>query len=245
MRAILTYHSIDDSGSPISMPPARFHAHVRWLAAGHVNVVALDALVRGGGGGSAVALTFDDGFVNFATHAAPLLADYGLPATLFVPTGFVGHCNAWPGTNTRGIPELPLLGWGALARLAERGVTLGSHGRSHRALAGLPSDAVADEVEGSAEDLFRHTGVRPRAFAYPYGSVDETAAACVRTRYAVGCTTVLHALRGSDDPARLPRIDAYYCRAPGRLESWESAHFRRYLRLRAVARTLRGAYRVG
>jgi peptidoglycan/xylan/chitin deacetylase (PgdA/CDA1 family) len=210
-----------------------------------VRVLPLESLVRGEGDGPAMALTFDDAFVNFATHAAPLLAEYGLPATLFVPTGFVGRRNAWPGTGTAGIPELPLLDWEALGRLAQRGVTLGSHGRSHRALAGLAPGAVADEVEGSAEELFRRTGVRPRTFAYPYGSVDDAAAVQVRSAYHLGCTTALRPLRGGEDPARLPRIDAYYCRAPGRLESWGTAHFRRYLRLRAVARTLRGAYRVG
>ena len=245
MRAILTYHSIDDSGSAISLSPERFGAHARWLAGGRVTVVTLDALARGEGGGSAVAITFDDAFVNFATHAAPLLAECGLPATLFVPAGFVGRRNTWSGTGTGGIPELPLLDWDALARVAEQGVTLGSHGRTHRSLAGLAGSALADEVDGSAEELARHTGVRALAFAYPYGSVDDAAAARVRSAYRVGCTTALRALRGDEDAARLPRLDAYYCRAPGRLESWGTAPFRRYLRLRAVARTLRRAYRVG
>ncbi|HEU4630961.1 MAG TPA: polysaccharide deacetylase family protein [Gemmatimonadaceae bacterium] len=245
MRAILTYHSIDGSGSPISMPPERFRAHVRWLASGLVAVVPLDALLRGEGGDSAVALTFDDAFANFATHAAPLLAEHAFPATLFVPTGFVGGRNAWAGTGARGIPDLPLLGWSALARLAERGIALGSHGRTHRPLAGLAASDLADEVEGSAEDLLRHTGVRPRAFAYPYGSVDGAAASRVRAVYDIGCTTVLRGLRDAEDPVWLPRVDAYYLRAPGRLESWGTAHLRRYLRLRAVARRLREAYHVG
>ena len=36
MKAILTYHSIDESGSVISIPEATFRRHVAWLAAGRV-----------------------------------------------------------------------------------------------------------------------------------------------------------------------------------------------------------------
>jgi hypothetical protein len=38
MRAILTYHSIDDSGSPISVDRAAFREHVTFLASGAVRV---------------------------------------------------------------------------------------------------------------------------------------------------------------------------------------------------------------
>ena len=38
MRAVLTYHSIDDSGSPISVRRDAFQRHVKWLASGQVAV---------------------------------------------------------------------------------------------------------------------------------------------------------------------------------------------------------------
>ena len=47
MRAILTYHSIDESGSPISVDPDAFRRHVRWLASGRVRVTTPDADVFG------------------------------------------------------------------------------------------------------------------------------------------------------------------------------------------------------
>jgi peptidoglycan/xylan/chitin deacetylase (PgdA/CDA1 family) len=72
MRAILTYHSIDDSGSPISVAPEEFRAHVRWLGSGAVRVVPLAKLVTLPPDDDAVALTFDDAFENFSTIAAPL-----------------------------------------------------------------------------------------------------------------------------------------------------------------------------
>lgn len=45
----------------------------------------------------AVVLTFDDGYRNVFTHAAPVLKRLGLPATLFVVTDFVFHRRMlWP-----------------------------------------------------------------------------------------------------------------------------------------------------
>jgi len=38
----------------------------------------------------AAAITFDDGYRDVLLRAHPILADLGIPATLFVPTGFVG-----------------------------------------------------------------------------------------------------------------------------------------------------------
>ena len=43
-----------------------------------------------------VVVTVDDGYRDFYENAYPLLRQYGIPATLFVPTGFVdGHCWLW------------------------------------------------------------------------------------------------------------------------------------------------------
>jgi peptidoglycan/xylan/chitin deacetylase (PgdA/CDA1 family) len=239
MRAILTYHSIDPFGSPISTDMGAFRRHVRWFASGRVRVVPLDELPRLPADADAVALTFDDGFANFASLAAPLLLDHGLPVTLFVVTECVGSTNAWGGRSASNIPTLPLLDWDSLGRLAERGVTLGAHGRHHRRLATATAAEIADEVCGSAADLEARTGVRPTAFAYPYGSANAAAAMCVRDSYGWGCTTELRPLGTADRPALLPRIDAYYLRAPGRLESWGTARFTSYLRLRSLGRRVR------
>src|SRR5512145_338101 len=103
MRAILTYHSIDDSGSPVSVPPAVFSQHVRWMARSGVRVLPLaDMLTLDRDDPSpAVAITFDDGFRNFRDAAAQLNRA-GFPVTLFVVTGHVGATNAWGGCAERG-----------------------------------------------------------------------------------------------------------------------------------------------
>ena len=239
MRAILTYHSVDPSASAISLDAETFQRHVRWLVGGMVRVATLPGLLAMPPESDAVALTFDDGFTNFATAAWPPLRDHGVPVTLFVVVDRVGRTNTWPGRQRSAVPTLPLLAWDALTRLTAEGVTLGSHSRTHARLTTLSADALEAEVQGSAERLRAATGERPCAFAYPYGSVNGTVERVVSANYRWACTTVLRPLRASEVPHLLPRLDMYYFRAPGRLESWGTPAFGRYLWLRSQARRLR------
>lgn len=237
-RAILTYHSIDDSGSPISVSPETFRAHVRFLASGRVRVVPLDALLALPDDADAVALTFDDGFANFASHALPLLREHGLPATVFVVTNHVGGTNDWGGVRQPGIPTLPLLDWQALGNVRESGVAIGAHTRRHPDLTAVPPDDLADEVVGSAEALTQALGEAPRAFAYPYGRFDQRVSTVVRQRFAQACTTELRPLSVRDDPVLLPRLDAWYFQGR-RLETWGTPTFRRYVWMRDKGRRVR------
>ena len=187
----------------------------------------------------AVAITFDDGFANFAEHAAPLLLAHGLPAALFVVSDHVGGTNAWGGRSEAGIPTLPLLDWNVLGELAASGIEIGGHTRTHRPLEMLASNELTDEIIGGGDIIMARLGCFPAAFAYPYGSAPAGASTLVRARFTVGVTTRLGELSRSDDRALLPRLDAYYLRQPDGLDSWGSARFRAYLRLRAVARAAR------
>ena len=42
-----------------------------------------------------VAITFDDGYRSVREHALPILEQHGFPATMFVPTAYVGDENRW------------------------------------------------------------------------------------------------------------------------------------------------------
>lgn len=243
MRAVLTYHSIDDSRSPISIDAATLARHVQWLASGPVRVVSLEDLPGLSDEEHAVAITFDDGFANFQTDAWPLLAEHGLPVTVFVVSELAGTTNAWEDNDRSSMPVLPLLGWEALSRLASEGVSLGAHGRTHARLPGLSPDRLIDELAGSKARIEGETGNTVRAFAYPYGAADRKSVEAVRREFAVACTAELGVLSAAEDPHQLPRLDAYYFQAPGRLEAWGSPAFARHVRWRAAARKLRAWFR--
>lgn len=240
MRAILTWHSVDASGSPISVSPVEFRRQVEWLASGRVQVVDVEALLRLPEEPPAVALTFDDGFANFAEQAAPLLAAHGLPVTLCVVTGQVGKDNRWGGRSDPGIPVLPLLDWDALGRLHEAGVALAAHSRTHPRLSGLDPGTLEAELTEPSRELERRVGVRPAGIAYPYGDADERVISEAARCYRYGLTTALAPLNGRDRPHRLPRLDAWYLRSPRRLAGFGTPRFRRWLSLRRLGRRLRG-----
>ncbi len=240
MRAILTWHSVDPSGSPISISPDEFRRQVDWLAGGSARVVSVPELLDLPEEASAVALTFDDGFANFATEAAPLLRERGLPVTLFVVTGQVGRDNRWGGRSDAGIPVLPLLDWDDLGRLRESGVTLGAHTRTHPRLTDVEGLALEDELAGAVAELKRRLGGEgPDGLAYPYGAVEAHVLRAAASSYRWACTTELRPLGAAESPFRLPRLDAWYLRDPGRLAEWGSPEFRAWLWCRRQGRRLR------
>jgi peptidoglycan/xylan/chitin deacetylase (PgdA/CDA1 family) len=239
MRAILTYHSIDSSGSPISLSEEAFRAHIRFFGSGRVNVVPLAELASVPDEKDAVALTFDDGFLNFTSSAMPALAHLGYPATVFVVSGAVGASNTWGGHEANGIPTLPLMSWSDLQRVRDSGFEIGAHTRSHADLTRLSTAQVEDEAAGCAEEIVRELGERPRRFAYPYGFVNDVVANVARRFFEQSVTTELRPVEAGDDPALLPRLDAWYFQAPEHLEAWGSTAFRRRLWLRAQGRRVR------
>lgn len=239
MRAIFTYHSIDASGSPISCHPDAFERHLAWLGSGRIRVTTIEDLVTLPPSADAVALTFDDAFVNFEQVAAPRLHARGLPATLFVVTDRAGSANDWGGRRAAGIPHLPLLDWDALARLAERGFRIGAHTRSHPDLTRLPADAAEEEIRGSADAIERRIGTRASTFAYPYGRVDARAVAAVSKLFAFACTTEFQTLGLGANNALLPRLDMFYFQHPGALDGFGSPTFATRVAFRHALRRVR------
>jgi peptidoglycan/xylan/chitin deacetylase (PgdA/CDA1 family) len=241
MRAILTYHSVDESGSPISISPDVFRRHHAWFTGGAIRVLSLDELVTAGPQtGDAVAVTFDDGFMNTRGSIETLLAD-GVPVTIFAVTGHVGGANNWGGRDAPGIPTLPLLGWDDLASLASRGTAIAAHTRTHPALTTLPAQAVDDELLGAREDLVQRLGVRSPHLAYPYGDVNTRVLARTSEYYAWGHTTEFRPLAAGDAPLLLPRLDMYYFQRPGILEAWGTPRFRRHVAWCRARRRVRAA----
>ncbi len=223
----------------ISVTPAEFAGQMSWLAGSDVSVVPVEELVSLKSDGHAVSLTFDDAFTNFETTAWPLLRDNGFPATLFVPTLHVGRSNDWAATTSRAVPSLPILDWDSLGLLAEQGVSLGAHTRTHADLRLLSDAEITDEIQGSVDDIMRETGIKASGFAYPYGRVNDRVSRIASQHCDLACTTELRPLSRRENRHRLPRVDAYFMRGPGRLSGYGSSFFKSYIALRNTIRQVR------
>jgi peptidoglycan/xylan/chitin deacetylase (PgdA/CDA1 family) len=206
--AILTYHSLDGTGSVISTSPALFQRQMEVLAGSGTRVVPLSQIREHPG---AVSITFDDGFANFAEHALPVLEQFSFPATVFVVSGHCGRYNDWP-TQPSATPRLPLLSWKLLRNLPMT-ISVGAHTLTHPDLRVLAEMDMVREVCQSRTQIEQETGRAVESFAYPYGAVDTRVAALVRRKFRTACGTSLDFTRADSDSAVLPRLDAYYLKS--------------------------------
>jgi peptidoglycan/xylan/chitin deacetylase (PgdA/CDA1 family) len=92
---VATHHRVGDpAASPYYEPvysasPEAFRAQVRYLR-DHFRVVTLQEVEAGAGReGPSVLITFDDGYRDNFDAAFPILVELGVPATFFLPTGFL------------------------------------------------------------------------------------------------------------------------------------------------------------
>src|SRR4029453_16929335 len=84
---ILFYHRVSDDRDELAVSPRNFRRQMDHLATESYRVVdvveAAALLDRGGPYRRTVGLSFDDGFLDVAEEALPILAERGFPATVF------------------------------------------------------------------------------------------------------------------------------------------------------------------
>lgn len=243
---ILTYHSLDDSGSVISTSPTVFRDQMKLLARRAYRVITLRELLDAWEQAVPVAphtvvLTFDDATENLLTHALPVLTALQFRATIFAVSGKVGGLNDWPGQSS-GIPRLPLLSRGGLAECVAAGCEIGGHSASHVRLDTLSPSAWADEVQGCRESLESSLGVSVTSFAYPFGHSSAALRAVVAQHYRAAVGTRLRVAQPSHDRFDVPRVDMYYWRSPSVFPLFGHRAGDWYLHARAAARTVRAAW---
>lgn len=231
--AILTYHSLDDSGSVISMAPEVFRDQMQWLAESGIPVLPLAQAWQSPG---SVALTFDDGAVNFADHAVPVLERFGFPATVFVVSGLCGKRSEW--TTENDIPVLDLMSWEELRGLPSS-VEVGSHTVRHRNLTRLPEAEVEEELRISRMEIEDHLGRAVRSFAYPYGAANRGVMRMAAGHYRIACGTRLQFVTPKSRPEHVPRLDVYYLRRAWWFRRFHRFPGRAYLALRDFIREFR------
>jgi peptidoglycan/xylan/chitin deacetylase (PgdA/CDA1 family) len=239
--AILTYHSIDDSGSMISVSPAMFRAQMESLERRKIRVAPLRQAIETPG---AVALTFDDAYENFLSRALPVLEELGFPATVFVVSGYAGEKTEWPAQGPYA-PCLPTMSWEQLRSLSSRGIAVGSHTRSHAPLTMLREDKLREELRSSRDDLEQRLGNPVEEMAYPYGALDSRVRKAAADYYRFACTTRLAFTTPESDRLAIPRLDVYYLHSTARFEAVTEGRGRSYIAWRRLFREVRSAVAPG
>jgi peptidoglycan/xylan/chitin deacetylase (PgdA/CDA1 family) len=240
---ILTYHSIDDSGSIVSVKPATFREQMERLCkAGYISVT-LGEFVRRQLQNEEISektiiLTFDDGFENFLTDAFPILRDCSFSATVFLVTDQCGHYNDWSGNPPR-LRRSRLLSWTQVKEMAPYGIEFGSHTKTHPDLTKLSEGEAALEITDSRRRIEDQIGKKVTTFAYPFGANDRAIREAVGQSYFGACTTELGKVTNESDLCSLQRIDAYYLSGGRAVDILETRRMDTYLAARQLLRTVR------
>ena len=171
-KVILMYHGISKKPQFNCVTQDLFREQILWLKEKY-SVVPLSELVEKLTSPlqhqtDLASITFDDGYINFAEFALPILEEYGCHATVFVPSGKVGHYNDWD-ERASGFHKMPIMSYEHLCQLPEKVVEIGSHGISHIALDLLPFDKVTREIVESRLQIEQKVGRPIRFFAFPFG----------------------------------------------------------------------------
>jgi peptidoglycan/xylan/chitin deacetylase (PgdA/CDA1 family) len=176
-RVVLTYHAVE----PHEIH--RFESQIQKLKQ-LAHLVFADAPV-GADGVNSVAVTFDDAFQHIFDVVLPILSAHEVPATIFVPTGYLGVRGTWPSAD--GSPNDRrdhVAAAETLASVDRRYVKLGSHSVSHPKLGVLSDSDLDRELLVSKRTLETITHESVSMLALPYGSFNgATIAGAKRAGY--------------------------------------------------------------
>lgn len=179
---LVMYHGL---GGEDGISAGAFAHQLDWLA-GAFRVVTLEEAIAALGSAGAVdlvAITFDDGYRDFAEIAVPALRSRGLHATVFVPGAHIGGHNVWDeGFATK----RPIMDEAELRDLDPAVVEVGVHGMEHRRLADLPQEDLVRETADAKQAVEQAIGRSTRYFAYPYGQLGDFDAAAESAVEAAG-----------------------------------------------------------
>jgi peptidoglycan/xylan/chitin deacetylase (PgdA/CDA1 family) len=210
---ILCYHNVAPAPKEarfrlLYVSPDRFERQLwslRRLGLRGVSTSEGIARLSSGTARGCVVLTFDDGYTDTVTTAAPLLKQYGFGATCYVVSGALGTYNRWDAEYLG--ERKPLMSREQLEQWLAAGMEVGSHSFSHPRLHEVPQDAALYEIAESRTALRNMLGVAVEHFAYPFGQfTGDTVELVRRAGYSSAVTVLPGVAQASDDPLRLPRM---------------------------------------
>jgi peptidoglycan/xylan/chitin deacetylase (PgdA/CDA1 family) len=191
---ILMYHYVSSPAAnadrlrrELSVEPAVFEAQMRWLKDAGYHTVTLDDVHAHLKFGSPlpdkpIVLTFDDGHIDHYSFVFPLLRSLEMTGTFFVVADFATYSYTNP----------DYLSWKQAREMADGGMRIESHARTHHDLRNRSFKYLVWEVLGSIEQIEAYTGRRPRFFCYPAGQFDDAVVRMLKSVEMDGAVTTVH-----------------------------------------------------
>ncbi|WP_197529220.1 polysaccharide deacetylase family protein [Aeoliella mucimassa] len=200
---VVFYHRVaDDVPNPWTISTQSFAEQIDWLSQRFDLVSMAEAqyrIERGKNRRPTAVVTFDDGYADNMNFALPLLLERKIPVTYFVSTDYIRNGKPFPHDVELGQPLAPNT-VDDIRRLAEAGIEIGAHTRSHANVAELDSQQLQHEIVGSKQDLELMLGREVRYFAFPYGQPQHLSGEAFQVAQQAGFAGVCSAYGGYNFP---------------------------------------------
>ncbi|SLN11568.1 Polysaccharide deacetylase [Roseivivax jejudonensis] len=175
-------------------------------------------------------LSFDDGFANVVENGAESLDAAGVPATIFVCSGFPDAAPArlrdwFQGMSAYARPVRPM-NWDQIRAFHAAGGEIGVHTRSHARLSMLEHDtkALQAEIAGAKSEIEERICAPCTTFAWPFGRASDIGPRGRQAVAAAGFQLAFSAVRGcvrpGTDPMDVPRHQIEFHWPRGDLRAW-------------------------
>jgi peptidoglycan/xylan/chitin deacetylase (PgdA/CDA1 family) len=166
---VLMYHKVlPDSTDDLTVSVVQLEQHLQFLQANGYQILPLERLAasisaRAELPAKAIFITFDDGYLNNLAYAYPLLEKYNAPATIFLPTSYIGKKSNWD-TQAEDLMSIS-----QLKSLNPALVSFGLHSHTHQNYKTLNIDEITDDLQKNIRYFTDNNLSFVPAFAYPYG----------------------------------------------------------------------------
>jgi peptidoglycan/xylan/chitin deacetylase (PgdA/CDA1 family) len=162
----------------LTVTPASFEKHLVYLKDNYEVIPLYDLAQRIKQKkltGREAAITFDDGYRDNLTYALPLLEKYGLPATIFVTSSFIGKRGEFDWDMEYHEQERAYyINENEISLLSKHPlIEIGGHTHTHPRLSRTSYQDQEYEIRINKDILEKTINKKIRLFAYPFGGTHD------------------------------------------------------------------------
>ncbi|HCY18561.1 MAG: hypothetical protein A2X87_00700 [Deltaproteobacteria bacterium GWC2_42_51] len=215
---VFMYHHVNpNKDDMVTVVPDIFEAQMKFLAETGCRTLSADELVKSISGNmetakKAVAITFDDGYLDNYQYAFPILKRYNIKAIIFIVVAWVEAASKGQGARGKGqeiiLPshhegkefiaagrvDKVVVNWDMVKEMKESGlIEFYSHTMSHRRCAELPPEELSKELGDSKNIIEEKLDKTCSYLCWPKGSYNEDA---IRIAREIGYKALFTTKRG-------------------------------------------------
>ena len=181
---VLVYHQVhpvNKSGTVQNhwcVSAKSFSDQMKLLSSGGYNVLSVSEVLRHLQTRTpfptkAVCVTFDDGYRDNYQYAFPALVQYGIMATFYVTTKYLGTDRPFdwikPSDDAQNVLYRKPLNWQEITMMKDHGMEFASHSHTHPNFFKINVDSIKWELLESRRLLSEHLDLIGNSFVCPYG----------------------------------------------------------------------------